>query len=262
MILGIILRDARRLVSLMYEALTSTSVTATAVFLAASAAGVVQGVLTYTGQITAIGFRLLELAGGNLILLLVLTMSISLVLGMGVPTTANYIITSLVSASAVVAAAMELGHAPDAALLMAHMFVFYFGILADVTPPVALAAYAASTIAKSNFFKTGLYAGMLALAGYLGPYMFALHPDLLLVTVKNWDLATIAAVLTNFASGVVGMYSLAAGITGYLRTPLPPYLRAIFIPLGVANVLINPLQNPAVLLVNIAALTLVALLKS
>jgi len=260
-VIGLALRGARRLASLIYEALASTSITATTVFLAASVAGVVQGVLTYTGQITAIGFKLLELAGGNLLLLLMLTMSISLVLGMGVPTTANYIITSLVSSSAVATAATKLGYAPDVALLMAHMFVFYFGILADVTPPVALAAYAASTIAKSNFFKTGLYAGMLALAGYLGPYMFALHPDLLLVTVKNWDLAAIAAVLTNFASGVVGMYSLAAGITGYLRAHLPPYLRVILVPLGVANVLANPLQNPAILLANIAALTFAGFLK-
>jgi len=260
-VLGLLLRGGRSFAALIYEALTSTSTTATTVFLAASMAGIVQGVLTYTGQITAIGFKLLELAGGNLLLLLLMSMSISLVLGMGVPTTANYIITSLVSASAIASAARELGYAPDAALLMAHMFVFYFGILADVTPPVALAAYAASTIAKSDFFKTGLHAGMLALAGYLGPYMFAFHPDLLLVTVKNWDATTAVGILINFASGVVGMYTLAAGVTGYLRRPLPRYLRALLIPLGAVNVVVNPLQNPAVLLATIAALTFAALKK-
>jgi TRAP transporter 4TM/12TM fusion protein len=260
-VLGLLLRGGRSFAALIYEALTSTSTTATTVFLAASMAGIVQGVLTYTGQITAIGFKLLELAGGNLLLLLLMSMSISLVLGMGVPTTANYIITSLVSASAIASAARELGYAPDAALLMAHMFVFYFGILADVTPPVALAAYAASTIAKSDFFKTGLHASMLALAGYLGPYMFAFHPDLLLVTVKNWDATAALGVLINFASGVVGMYSLAAGVTGYLRGPLPRYLRALLIPLGVVNVVVNPLQNPALLLANIAVLTFAALKK-
>jgi TRAP-type uncharacterized transport system fused permease subunit len=260
-VLGLLLRGGRSFAAVIYKAVTSTSTTATTVFLAASMAGIVQGVLTYTGQITAIGFKLLELAGGNLLLLLLMTMSISLVLGMGVPTTANYIITSLVSASAIASAARELGYAPDAALLMAHMFVFYFGILADVTPPVALAAYAASTIAKSDYFKTGLHAGMLALAGYLGPYMFAFHPDLLLVTVKNWDATTAVGILINFASGVVGMYSLAAGVTGYLRRPLPRYLRALLIPLGAANVVVNPLQNPTVLLATIAALTFAALKK-
>jgi len=259
--LGLVVRGGRNFVALIYESLTSTSTAATTVFLAASVAGIVQGVLTYTGQITAIGFKLLELAGGNLLLLLVITMSISLVLGMGVPTTANYIITSLVSASAVATAARGLGYAPDAALLTAHMFVFYFGILADVTPPVALAAYAASTIAKSHFFKTGLYAGMLALAGYLGPYMFAFHPELLLVTVKNWDATAVAGVLINFTSGVMGMYSLAVGVTGYLRRPLPRYLRALLTPLGVLNVVVNPLQNPAVLLANTAVLTFAALKK-
>jgi TRAP transporter 4TM/12TM fusion protein len=260
-VLGLLLRGGRSFAAVIYKAVTSTSTTATTVFLAASMAGIVQGVLTYTGQITAIGFKLLELAGGNLLLLLLMTMSISLVLGMGVPTTANYIITSLVSASAIASAARELGYAPDAALLMAHMFVFYFGILADVTPPVALAAYAASTIAKSDYFKTGLYAGILALVGYLGPYMFAFHPDLLLVTVKNWDATTAVGILINFASGVVGMYSLAAGVTGYLRRPLPRYLRALLIPLGAANVVVNPLQNPTVLLATIAALTFAALKK-
>jgi len=154
--------------------------------------------------------------------------------------------------------ARELGYAPDAALLMAHMFVFYLGILADVTPPVALAAYAASTIAKLDFFKTGLYASILALTGYLG-HMFAFHPDLLLVTVKNWDAAAALGVLTSFASGVVGMYSLAAGVTGYLRRPLPRYL--LLAPLGVVNVVVNPLQNPAVLIANMAALMFAALKK-
>jgi len=156
-------------------------------------------------------------------------------------------------------AARELGYAPDAALLMAHMFVFYLGILADVTPPVALAAYAASTIAKLDFFKTGLYAGILALAGYLGPYMFAFHSDLLLVTVKNWDVAAALGVLISFASGVVGMYSLAAGVTGYLRGPLPRYL--LLTPLGVVNVVVNPLQSPAMLIANMAALMFAALKK-
>lgn len=214
-----------------------------------------------TNQIVVPADKLLELTGGNLPLLLLMTMSISLVLGMGSPLLRTTSITSLVSAWAMASAARELGYAPDAALLMAHMFVFYLGILADVTPPVALAAYAASTIAKLDFFKTGLYASILALAGHLGPYMFAFHSDPPLVTVKNWDAAAALGVLINFASGMVGMYSLAAGVTGYLRGPLPRHLRALLTPLGVVNVVVNPLQSPAVLIANMAALTFAALKK-
>ena len=211
-----------------------------------------------TNQIVVFADKLLELTGGNLLLLLLMTMSISLVLGVGIPTTANYINH----------ACLRMGHdlggegaglRPRRPLLMAHMFVFYLGILADVTPPVALAAYAASTIAKLNFFKTGLYASILAPAGYLGPYMFALHSDHLFVTVKNRDVAAALGVLINFASGVVGMYSLAAGVTGYLRGPSPRYL--LFTPLGVVNAVVNPLQSPAVLIANMAALTFAALKK-
>ena len=165
--------------------------------------------------------ELLELTGGNLLLLLLMTMSISLVLGMGVPTTANYIITSLVSAWAMASAARGLGYAPDAALLMAHMFVFNLGILADVTSPVALAAYAASTIAKLDFFKTGLYASILALAGYPGPYMSAFHSDLLFVTVKNWDATAALGVLINFASGVVLVSRRRRGVLKKAVAALP-----------------------------------------
>jgi hypothetical protein len=91
--------------------------------------------------------------------------------------------------------------------------------------------------------------------------MFAFHSDPLLVTVKNWDATAALGVLINFASGVVGMYSLAAGVTGYLRGPLPRYLRALLTPLGVVNVVVNPLQSPAVLIANMAALTFAALKK-
>ena len=253
-LVGVVKRDMRNFAKATYEALVSAGVTAGTVFLAASAAGIVQGVLTYTGQVTAIGFKLLELAGGNLLALLVMTMAISLVLGMGVPTTANYIITSLVSASAIATAAQQLGYAPATSLLVAHMFVFYFGILADVTPPVALAAYAASSIAKGNFFRTGLYASLLALAGYLGPYMFAFHPDLLLVTVDSWTPYTVLGILVNFISGIIGMYAVAAGVVGYLNGPIPTYLRILLVPLGAVNVVINPMVNPLILVLTLGLL--------
>ncbi len=126
-----------------YEAMIDAGKTSVSVMLAAAAAGLIQGVLTMTGELTNIGYRLVSLTGGNLWLLLILTMVFSLILGMGVPTTANYIITSLVSAPAIYMLVQNIppydqpvpGYTTLIALLAAHFFVFYFGILADVTPP-------------------------------------------------------------------------------------------------------------------------------
>ena len=117
------------------------------VALACASAGIIIGAITLTGLGLKMGNGLVELAGGNLLVTLLLTMVTSLILGMGVPTTANYIITSTIAAPALI----QLGVHP----LAAHLFVFYFGIIADITPPVALAAYAGSGIAKSDPFWTG-----------------------------------------------------------------------------------------------------------
>lgn len=242
--IGLLFFEARQLARLTLEAVASTGTTVALVFLAASVAGIIQGVLTYTGLVTSIGAILIQWTGGNVLALLLLTMAISLVLGMGVPTTANYIITSLVSASAVAHAISAMGYDYASALFAAHFFVFYFGILADVTPPVALAAYAASTIAKSNFIRTGIYASMFALAGYLVPYMYALHPPMLIATVSNWNFDVILSIAINTASAIVGIYLLAAGIVGYLGGNLPKLLRAVMIIVAPLTVVLNPYEAP------------------
>jgi len=253
-IVGIAVHGARRLARAAYEAIVSSGITCSNVFLAASVAGIVQGVLTMTGLVTSLGYMLVDLVAGNLILLLVVAMLISLVLGMGVPTTANYIITSLVSAGAIATAARMAGYEPSSALLAAHMFVFYFGILADVTPPVALAAYAGSTLAKGNFMRTGLYASRLALAGYIAPYMFALHPEVLLVTVHNWTPQVVLSVVLNTLSAFIGMYLIAVGITGWLTREVPLALRPLCVLVGVPTVVLNPMVNPTPLLLTFGML--------
>lgn len=125
----------------------------------------------------------------------------SLVLGMGVPTTANYLITATIAAPIVVRLGIP--------VLAAHLFSFYFGILSDVTPPVALAAYAGSAIAKSNPFKTGVIATKLAVAAFLVPYMFALNPSLILIDTTLPEVAVIAV------TSVTGMIGIGAALTGY-----------------------------------------------
>jgi len=240
MLIGLIIKEARFMTRAAIEAVIEAGKTSISVMLAASVAGMIQGILTLTGLITSFGYMLINLASGNLFLLLIFAMLFSLVLGMGVPTTANYVITSLVCAPAVVYAAHQwYGVDPKIALLAAHLFVFYFGILADVTPPVALAAYAGSALAKSDFWKTALNASKYALAGYIGPYIFFTHPQMLLVTVSEWNLESILYIIYCFIASVLAIYLLASSITGWLSKPIPKYIRAILGILGVCCISLN-----------------------
>jgi TRAP-type uncharacterized transport system fused permease subunit len=176
-----------------------------------------------------------SLANGNLLLTLMFTMITSIVLGMGVPTTANYIITSTIAAPAIVMILRQLH--PElpldaiAIVLPAHMFAFYFGIIADVTPPVALAAFAGAGIAKANPMKTGIAASKLAIAAFLVPYIFVLNPAMLLIDVQLG--AGILMVLTSMA----GIISVSAGVMAYLIHPMLWWERIIFVIGGVLMVM-------------------------
>lgn len=174
------------------------------VIIACAAAGIIIGVVTKTGLGLKLGSALIDLANGNLLLTLFFTMITSILLGMGVPTTANYVITSTIAAPAVIGLGVP--------LLAAHMFAFYFGIIADVTPPVALAAFAGSGIARSNPMKTGINAAKLAIAAFIVPYIFVMSPVLLMIDAHL--LQVLFAVLT----AVVGMIGIAAAVSGYLVT--------------------------------------------
>lgn len=150
------------------------------------------------------------------------TMLASLILGMGVPTTANYIIQATIAAPALVAIGVP--------LIAAHMFVFYFGIVADITPPVALAAFATSGIAGSNAFKTGVEATKLGIAAYLVPFIFVAAPTLVLVGVTPGSLAF--AVIT----AVIGMLGVGGGVTGFFVTNGKWWERVILFLSGVAMI--------------------------
>ena len=143
------------------------------VAMACATAGIIVGVVTLTGIGLKMANGLVDIAGGNLFFTLFFTMITSLILGMGVPTTANYVITSTIAAPALVMLGVP--------LLAAHLFVFYFGIVADITPPVALAAYAGSGIAKSNPFWTGVTATKLAIGAFIIPYIFVYNPAMILI---------------------------------------------------------------------------------
>ncbi|WP_297499228.1 TRAP transporter fused permease subunit [Thermococcus sp.] len=239
--------DGKMMYSATYESMIEAGKTSTAVMLAAASAGLIQGSLTITGLANSLGYRLAGLTGGNLWLLLVVTMIFSLILGMGVPTTANYIITSLVMAPAIYQAVSSLvpysqpvpGFGTVIALLAAHFFVFYFGILADITPPVALASYAGSALAGGDFWKTALNAVRYAVAGYIGPYIYFTHPEMFLITVKHWNLYTAGAVLYDLGATILVLYMLSVGFTGWLRGHLNKVYRIALIVTGLAAATLN-----------------------
>ena len=188
------------------------------VIAATACAGIIIGVVTLTGLGLKLGSTLVEIAQGNLIITLFFTMITSILLGMGVPTTANYVITSTIAAPAIVMIlAQKAGIDPNAVapasiILPAHMFAFYFGIIADVTPPVALAAFAGAGIAKANPMKTGFNASKLAIAAFLVPYIFVLNPQMLLFNVTALDM------IWMLITSLVGIIGVAAGVNGWFLT--------------------------------------------
>jgi TRAP transporter 4TM/12TM fusion protein len=188
---------------------------AVGVALACASAGIIIGAITLTGLGLKLGNGLVELAGGNLLLTLIFTMITSLILGMGVPTTANYIITSTIAAPALI----QLGVHP----LAAHMFVFYFGIVADITPPVALAAYAGAGIAKSNAFWTGVTATKLAIGAFLTPYIFVYNTSML------WINTTWYSMVQTLITSCAGMTAIGAAMIGFFVAPMNWAERILFI---------------------------------
>lgn len=184
------------------------------VLIACASAGIIIGVVTKTGVGLKLATALLDLAQGKMIPAMFFTMITSLILGMGVPTTANYVITSTIAAPALVQMKVP--------VLAAHMFAFYFGIVADVTPPVALAAYAGSGIAGSDPIKTGVTAAKLAIAAFVVPYIFVLAPQLLMIN------ATPVTILVAMITAIVGMWGLSLAMIGFCQHPLNPLQRVIF----------------------------------
>lgn len=195
--------------------------TALPVIAACASAGIVAGTVTNTPLGQRLGRGVIELAGGNFAMVLILTMLACLVLGMGLPTTANYVVTATVAAPILVEFGVE--------LIAAHMFVFFFGILADVTPPVCLAAFAGAGIARSNPLRTGVTALRLAVAGFLIPYVFVLQPAMLL----QGDWQDIPIPLLTVIAGIV---SLAAGMAGHFLIRVNHLERVLLIAGGVALV--------------------------
>lgn len=197
-----------------------------AVMAACAVVGIIIGVVSLTSFGTVMTSSIVTLGAGSLFLTLVLTMLASMVLGMGLPSIPAYIITATMAAPALAGF--------DIPILAAHMFVFYFGIFANITPPVCLAAFAGAGISGGDPMKTGFLSLKLALAGFIVPFMFIYNPTMLMidptglaVTAKEFPLPPIIDIITVVVTSVTGVIALSSALEGYFRGSMNPLVRAI-----------------------------------
>ena len=211
-IVGLINPDVRFGIRDIIDAMVEGARSALAVAAATACAGIIVGVVVKTGLGLSLANSLVKLAGGSIILTLFFVMIASLILGMGAPTTANYVITSTIAAPAIIALLapdVPQSAVPIVVLLSAHFFVFYFGIIADITPPVALAAFAASGISGGDPIRTGIHSAKLAIAAFIIPYMIVFSPALLMIDVTIWQIVWVVF------TAIMGMIAIGAGIIGF-----------------------------------------------
>lgn len=215
------------------DALVEGARTALGVVAATACAGIIVGVVVKTGLGLSLANSLVKLAGGSILLTLFLVMIASLILGMGAPTTANYVITSTIAAPAIITLLApntpnEL--VPLVVVMSAHFFVFYFGIIADITPPVALAAFAASGISGGDPIKTGVNSAKLAIAAFIIPYMIVFSPALLMIDV------TVMQIIWVTFTAIMGMIAIGSGVIGYWYRKLMWFERIILLAAGLAMI--------------------------
>jgi len=205
--------------------------------MACAIVGIVIGTLTLTGIASTFIGAIIQIGHNNLFLSLVLTMLTCLVLGMGIPTIPNYIITSSLAGPAL----LELG----VPLIVSHMFVFYFGIMADLTPPVALACFAAGPIAKSSGLKISLQAIRMAAAGFIVPFMAVFTPSLMLQDggAMAQMLGYPVEVAYVVAKTVIAIALWGLAVVGYLHMPLRWYERALAFAGGVSLIVALPISD-------------------
>ena len=197
----------------LLEALAAGAQGTITVAAACGIAGIIAGTITMTGLANMLINGIVALAGNQVIVALFLTMICCIVLGMGVPTTANYCIMAATCAPILVRMGVP--------TVAAHFFVFYFGIVADLTPPVALAAYAGAAIAQSNPMKTAITATKLAIGAFIVPYIFALNPAMLFVDTTAWEVIQICI------TSLVGIFGVSAALEGFFFRNMPWYQRIL-----------------------------------
>ncbi len=218
------------------------------VAVACAMAGIISGCITATGLASKLITAVVSISNSvglvdPTLIALFLTMICCIILGMGVPTTANYCIMASTCAPILITIGVP--------KIAAHFFVFYFGIVADITPPVALAAYAGSAIAKSNPMKTGVNATKLAIGAFIVPYIFCLNPQMLFID------AVPAKVILIIVTSLFGIFGVAAALNGYLFRPIPWPLRIVIAAAGL--LMMDP--NTATDIIGVVLFALVVLFQ-
>ena len=222
--LSFLVKDSATLTpKVVIESLEGGAKNTVGVAVACGMAGLISGVVTMTALGQILINTLVPIAENSTFLALFLTMICCIVLGMGVPTTANYVIMATITAPILIKMGLP--------VLAAHMFVFYFGIVADITPPVALAAYAGSAIAKSNPMKTGVTATRLAITAFIVPYIFAYNPQMLLIDAAWYDVVQIVI------TALIGIFAVSAGMEGYMIVKCPWWQRLMLLGGGLLSII-------------------------
>jgi TRAP transporter 4TM/12TM fusion protein len=235
-IVGLFNKDDRITLTKCIDALEAGGKGTITVAVACAMAGIVAGCITSTGLASKLITAIVSVSGGHAMIALVLTMLCCIVLGMGVPTTATYCIMAATCAPILVSP--EIG----IPVIAAHFFVFYFGIVADITPPVALAAYAGSAIAKSSPMKTAFTATRLAIAAFIVPYICAMNPAMLLIDATPLEVVQICI------TALIGIFGVSAGLSGYVYAKMNPLVRIVCV-VGVLTLLIPVLTTDVIVLV-------------
>ena len=212
-VVSLINKDNRITLKKILEALAAGGQGTITVAAACGVAGIIAGTITMTGLANILINGIVSVAGSNVMIALFLTMVCCIILGMGVPTTANYCIMAATCAPILIRMGVP--------ALAAHFFVFYFGIVADLTPPVALAAYAGAAIAQANPMKSALTATKLAIGAFIVPYVFALNPAMLFIDTS------VPEVILICVTSVAGIFGVSAALEGYLIDRMHWYQRVI-----------------------------------
>ena len=241
-IVGALNRKERLTFSRFLDALENGARSSITVVVACGIAGVIAGCITVTGLASKLLGAIVALSAGHVIVALFLTMICCIILGMGVPTTANYCIMAATCAPILMDPSLGVSK------MAAHFFVFYFGIVADITPPVALAAYAGAATAKSNPMKTGLTATKLAIAAFIVPYVFAFSPQMLFI-----DVSGPIEIVQICISALCGLFGVAAALNGFFIRKIPTLLRLILFVGGLCMIIPGTITD-------IAGLVMIALI--
>jgi TRAP transporter 4TM/12TM fusion protein len=207
----------------LFDALVQTGIASLDILMIAAAAGFITGILQATGLGFALTLLLVKLGGGNLILLLIIAAMLCIVLGMGMPTIGVYVLLAVLIAPALV----ELGFSP----LASHMFILYLGMMSMITPPVAIGAFFAASLAGAEPMRTGFTAMRFGWTAYIVPFLFIFSPALLL---QGNDMV---AAMIAVATAIAGVWLVSIGITGYLFRPIPVALRFAFVVAGIGLLL-------------------------